>query len=480
MAIVKPHKIARGSAWLTSSYGISKFLQLVLQVCLARLLSPEQFGIWGMAQILAYLSTVFNEGTTSKVLVQRGLDDKHLVDVVYSLGINVSVALFLLQGIAGFGLAKFFDVPQLWPLTACAGLVFLIQAGAGTHGAVLLREMKFRQMAICDVATGVGRLGGGLTCAAFGGGVWSFVVGEILGTTIDSLLKRYFSGYRFRYYPIPDRFTVSKVSSFITGFAATNLAVFANTKVDNVVIGKLLGAQTLGYYNMAYQLAMLPQYTISRINNVNLTVLSRQDSEGKRVHLIGALELTALFSAPIYGLAFVGAPWGIPLLLGSKWVEAVLLFQIIIVYGYARGFMSILGVCLNASNRPGTNALINWALVPFSVLSFVLGAKLGGATGVAIAVAVVMGIGGSLWTWLANCRVSGWKIGPLLKPVTLPTFAISLTATTVLTIPFPANLLPYLQPLAVLLLYGIALTIFSGGRVPRMLVETAKRSLKIG
>jgi len=472
-------KIARSSLWLAASFMLAKFSQLIAQIVLARLLSPKDFGVWAMVLIVTTLSALFRDASIAGVLVYRGLDDKRLVDAVYSLGINISVGMFVLQVLGGFPLSQFFGVPILLPLTACVALVFLIGAGAGSHSAVLSRQMKFRELAICDTAASFARYGGALLCAALGGGVWSFAAGEIAMALVDSLLKRWLSKYHFTYHFIPDSSAVAEVRGYISGLIGINLAVYANLNGDNFVIGRLLGTQALGYYNLAYQLAMLPAIAISQINRVNFSALSQQNKESQRTYLSQALELYALISAPIYGVAFVAAPWVIPLVYGSKWVAAVGIFQIVLVFAYARGFMSILGTALNALNRPGINAAINWVLVPLSVPSYLLGAKLGGITGVAIAVALVMGVVATAWFWLVTCRAAGWKIGTLTEPIILPTVTISVTLVTVIAVPLPIYLQPYLQPLAIIFIYGLALSVFSAGRIPKMLSSMVRQFLNI-
>ena len=472
-------KIAGGSLWMIASFVLVRFLQLIAQVVLARLLSPKDFGVWAMVLIVTTLSALFRDAAIAGVLVYRGLDDKKLVNAVYSLGINISVGMFVLQALAGFPLSQFFGVPVLWPLTACVAFVFLIGAGAGSHGAVLQRQMKFRELAICDTVASFARYGGALICAALGGGVWSFAVAEIAMALVDSLLKRWLSRYHFTYHFMPDPSAIGEVRGYISGLIGINLAVYANLNGDNFVIGRLLGTQALGYYNLAYQLAMLPATAISQINRVNFSALSQQDRESQRRYLCQALELYALLSAPIYGVAFVAAPWVIPLVYGSKWVAAVGIFQIVLVFAYARGFMSILGTALNALNRPGINAAINWVLVPLSVPSYLLGAKLGGITGVAIAVALVMGVVATAWFWLVTCRAAGWKIGTLTEPIILPTVTISVTLVTVIAVPLPIYLQPYLQPLAIIFIYGLALSVFSAGRIPKMLSSMVRQFLNI-
>ncbi|NEQ84479.1 MAG: oligosaccharide flippase family protein, partial [Moorea sp. SIO2I5] len=404
MTRINAAKIAKSSLWLTSSFAVARCSQLIAQIFLARILSPQDFGIWGMVLIVTKLSALFRESAIASVLVQRGLDDKKLVDAVYSLSINVAVGMFILQCLAGYPLSLFFGIPMLWPLTACTALVFIVCPGAGSHSAVLQRQMKFKEIAISDAAAGVARISGGLACAFLGSGVWSFTIAEIAGTVVNSILKLRMSDYHFKYHLIPDRSAVRAVQGYISSLIGINIAVFINTNGDNFIIGKLLGAQALGYYNLAYQLTMLPTFALSQINRVNFSVLSQKDNAAQKAYLCQMLELYAIFGAPIYGVALVVAPWVIPFIYGQQWTPAVLIFQIVIVFAYARGFMSILGTALNALDKPNVNAAINWALIPLSIPAFYFGAQLGGTQGVAIAAALLLGIGATVWFWIAMCR----------------------------------------------------------------------------
>lgn len=479
MTQINAAKITRGSLWLTVSFIIGRLLQLTAQFILARLLSPQDFGVWAMILVVTNLSILFRDVAIAQVLVYKGLEDKKLVNTVYSLGVTVSVGLFLFQTLAGFPLSQFFGVPILQPLSACVALVFLIGAGAGSHGAVLQRQMQFKELAICDSAASLVRFGSILVCAILGWGTWSFAFGEVSMALVDSLLKRCFSRYRFTYYLIPEADAVREVGGFIGGLIGNNLAIYVTTNSDNLVIGRLLGAPALGYYNVAYQLAMMPVFALSQINRVTFSVLSQQDGEGKKLYVCQTLELYAIIFAPIYGLAFVTAPWLIPLLYGAEWVEAVILFQIVLVFAFTRGIMVILGTMLSALNKPNINAAINWALVPISVPSYWLGAWLGGTKGVAIAVAVVMGVGANLWIWLTTCRAAEWKVETLVEPIILPTVTMILTIATVLALPLPVHLQAYLQPIAILFIYGLALSVFSAGRIPQVLINLVKHSLNI-
>ncbi len=473
MTRITTAKIAGSSLWMGGGFAFTKGFQLISQVVLARLLAPEAFGIWAMVMLWANLAALFKDTSISQVLIQRGLDDQKRVDAVYSLGVNVSVGLFILQLMAGFPLAQFLSVPVLWPLTACTSLVFLIGAGTGSHTAVMQQQMRFKEIAICDIVASLARLGGSLACALSGGGVWAFAAGELAAALTDSLLKRSLSGYRFTYHLIPDPEAIREVRGYIGSIVGANLAVQVNTNGDNLVIGRVLGAEALGYYNVAYQLAMFPAFVVSIINRVSFSVLSSLDKPGKQAYVCQALELYAILSAPIYGVAFVLAPLLIPWVYGPAWSAAILIFQLILLCAYARGFMGILGTALNALDKPETNAAINLALVPISIPSYLFGAWLGGTTGVAIAVVMVMGIGATVWFWVATCRVAGWKLSTFLEPVLLPSLVIVIAVAMVTMTSVPI----IWQPAIVLSIYGLGLVVFSSGRVPHMLLTVGRRAL---
>lgn len=472
-------KVAKHSLWLTSGFVIAKVSQLISQIILARLLVPEDFGVWGMVVIMTSLSALFKDWAIAAVLIQRGLDDKKVVDAVYSLGVNVSIGLCILQSLLGYPLSLFFNEPVVLPLCVLTSLVFLIGAGAGSHTAVLQRRMQFDKIAKANAVSGIARLSGAVTCAAFGGGVWSFAAGEIASSISDSIQKRWYSKYPFNYHLIPDRKAVQEVAGFIGSLVSINLAVYANTNGDNFLIGKLLGAKQLGYYALAYQLAMMPTFAVTQLNRVSFSVLSQQSNDEKLAHVRGTIEAYSILYAPIYGIAFVVATWLIPTLYGPAWTEAVILFRIILIFAYARGFMSILGTALNALNKPHINAAINWALVPLSVPAYFIGVRLGGTIGVAIAVALIMGFGATAWFWIMTCRAANWKITTLIRPVIAPTIATAIAVTASVLLPFSGVLKVFIDLPVMILVYIAVVSVLSKGEVPRKTIKLVKPLLRI-
>lgn len=471
--------ITKSSLWLMGSFALAKGLQLVAQVILARLLLPEDFGIWGMVLLAVTLSALFKENVLASVLIQRGLEDKALVNAVYSLTVNISLGMFFLQAISAYPLALFFGVSDVGYLTAVVALIFLINAGSGTHSAVLASQMQFKRLAVIDSISSLVRSGSTIICAISGAGVWSFVVGEIAMAIVDSSLKRTFSRYRFTYSLVPNADAIKKVRGYISSLVGINLAVYANTNVDNLIIGKVLGTQALGYYNLAYQLAMLPGFVLSQINRVNFSVLSRKEPDAQKQYMQRLLEIYALIYAPLYGIAWVIAPWSIPMVYGSRWQASVPLFQVVVVFAYTRGFMAILGTTLNALNRPNLNAAINWVLVPLALAAFYIGAIQSGVMGVAISVALVMGVGAMLWFWIAVSRATGWSFFSLFRSTVWPTITIVGLVASVQVLPLSGLVPNYFTPILILIVYGAVLSLTSAGRIPRRAIAAFKNRFKL-
>lgn len=297
------------------------------------------------------------------------------------------MTMFIVQSLAGYPLAQFFEVPIVWPLTVCAALVFLIGAGAGAHGAVLARRMQFRELAIIDSGASLARLGGAVVSASMGLGV------------------------------------------------------------------------------------------LSQVNRINLSILAQRDTAGQQRYVRKMLKVCALLSAPIYGVGFIVAPWIIPCLYGNEWTAVVPLFQIILIFAYSRGFMSILGTTLNALDKPQLNAAINWVLVPIAIPAFLVGIWWNGIQGIAIAVAVIMGVGAAGWFWLAASRVMQCSALFLVQPVLLPTVGAALAIGLTTLMPDDSAVSLGMQPIALLFIYGLILSVGSAGRIPKILFKFAQQYL---
>lgn len=468
-------KIAKASLWITASFALGKVTQLMAQVFLARILSPEDFGIWAMVLVLSNFSLLFRDTAIAQVLVQRGLDDSKLVNTVYSIGVNISVFLFFIQVLAGLPLSNFFDKSLLFPLTALTAFVFLIGAGAGSHTAILQRKMKFKELAICDLLANFSRVSSLIISSMLGCGFWSFAIAEISMALVDSSSKRYFSKYKFDYCFTLEQSKINEIKGFVLGILGSKIAHQMNITGDNLIVGRLLGARALGYYNVAYQLATTPAYAFAQINSrVFFAALSQMDEQRKPILLKKVIEFYANTAILIYAFAFILTPTLITNIYGDNWKECINICQIILIFAYTSGFMSILGAYLLSINKSLKIARIDLFIVPFALTAYFVGARIGGIQGVAIAVTFTMGFIASVWYLISACRIAKLDIKPLLKAAVLPTVALLTSITTTQFIFNYVKVLPYLKLLSILIFHLATINLLSRGRLPFSLFNFLK------
>ncbi|MEM1368313.1 MAG: oligosaccharide flippase family protein [Cyanobacteria bacterium P01_H01_bin.15] len=474
MTEINTRKVTGGILWTTLSYLNNRLLKVLAQAVLARMLTPELFGIWAMVQVQLVFYEIFRESSIAQVLVQRDYRDRTLSNAVYSFAIDFAIGLFIVQIILGYFISEFFGSPIVWPLTAAAAVTLLISAGSTCHRSVLVHQLRFRELMLIDSTANVGGLFATLGWAASGAGVWSFIAGYLTTAFIRSFLLRRRSGFRFSFYWWPNWPVLKEVKGFIGGVMAVQLATYTNNNADTLLIGKLLGAASLGQYNIAYQLAMLPLFVLTRCQVVNFSVLSQQNRKQQISFFYQALSLNALMGAFVYGSAFISAGWLIPLIYGEQWTDAVGLFQILCIYAYARLFFKTFGTLLNATNKAGYNGLINWLLIPLSIPAYWYGAQWGGTTGVAISVSAVLGVAGTLGFLLVSTCVAQLSLGNVVKMIGLPTVSMLLALYVVAHQPFVLHKL--FEPFCLTIIYLLIASILSRGEVPQTLVKLGKKS----
>jgi len=388
------------AVWMVAGFAAGKGLQFALQIVLARLLAPADFGLWAMVLLVTSFTALFKEQVTAQVLVQRGFDDRRLVEGVHGLALAASGVLALAQVALALPVAHFFERPELMAPIAACGAIFLAQAGAGCHDAWLQRHLRFRALALAEVAGALARTLAACLAALAGAGLWAFVVGEVALCAVDAACKRRTSGLVLPWSLRFDRRALAETGRFVGGLTGANLAVQLNTGADNLVVGRLLGAEALGHYSVAYSLAMLPVLALHQINRVQFATLARLPPAERPATLTRALGHYAVIAAPLHILAAFAAPTLVALVYGDAWLPAVPLVQILLALSFARGFMAILGTALNAMHRTLDNAIFNWALVPFALPAYLIGAHLGGVTGVAWAAAIAMALAAVAFAWL--------------------------------------------------------------------------------
>lgn len=341
-----------GLLWTFSRVGGMVVLRLVVLIVLARLVTPEEFGVMNAALIVFGFSALFFQMGVGPALVQRvDLRKGHIrtgltASIMMSLGFGAALAL--LAPI----IADFFDFQQLTDVLRVTSLVFPLQGIGVVARSLLQRDMKFRTLAVIEIAAytlGYGVIGIGL--GVLGAGVWSLVLAH-LSMSLIAAIALLITGERDALRPGFDRRCFNELMLYGGGFTLAKVMDYFASTGDNIVVGRSLGAAALGAYGRAYQLVVFPVHQLSLvINQVLFPVMAQLQSSKDRLAAAfrRGVSTMALVFGPLSVVAAVLADEVVSVVLGPDWSEAVAPFAILALGMTFRGVSQVCNTLAQAT-----------------------------------------------------------------------------------------------------------------------------------
>ncbi|MGH8515827.1 MAG: lipopolysaccharide biosynthesis protein [Panacagrimonas sp.] len=319
----------RGGAAVAASTGSRYLLRFGVTVILARLLTPEQFGVVAMMTAVFSIGTVFQELGLSAATVQRTSVSSQAISTLFWINTGMGAVLTLAFGALSPLIAAFYSRPELTLLCAVTSVTFVLNGMAVQHRAVLQRQMRFGVQARINVAPPV--IGGivALLIAWKGGGIWS-LAGQIIVTDALTLILLMWAA------PLPlVRPTLTREARELLRFGVSLFgfqlvyAIASNLYV--VLLGRSAGAVATGIYTRALALVVIPQSFVymsaGYVALPKLSKLKESDSEFA-IFYYRSLELVALISAPTVVLFALFADQIAVCAYGNQWGEVPALLRI--------------------------------------------------------------------------------------------------------------------------------------------------------
>lgn len=361
------HRTLTGMMWLMSSAVVKVVLQLFVLAVMARLISPEEYGLIGAAMIVIGFSMLFTSMGIGSALVQRTDLDQNHIHTGFTLSIIIGLLFTMIIFWASPLIALFFRMPELEPILQVLSLIFLVQALSIVPQSLIQREMRFKWLAIREVvAYVVGYAIIGLTMAMMGMGVWA-LVGAHMGQAVFSTLILLTGQPHSK----KIRIHWKSFKEIINYGGGLTLATFFNKialQGDNFIVGRWLGAQALGFYGRSYQLMAMPAGLIGEVISKTLfpamAKIQRDTDRLQTIHRRGVL-LIGLLCMPFSAFIYVMAPEIINIMLGSNWQEVIMPLQILCFATFFRVGYKVnntlalaTGYVYNLSWRYAVNALL--------------------------------------------------------------------------------------------------------------------------
>ena len=364
--------LVHGIAWVGAAKWSTQAFSWLATILVARLLSPDDYGLVSMATVFLGLITLVSEfGLGSAVVVLRNLNGEQIAQLN---------GLSVMFGVAGLGLAcamavplgHFFDAPKLPAVLAIMSLGFIISSFQSVPAALLQKDLKFKKLSLIDAIRGLAQAGGMIVLAVLGAGYWTLVYGALMGAALGSALIVAARPHRLAW---PRLEPLRHALGYSWRVLAGRLAWYGYSNADFVVAGRVLGQAPLGDYTLAWNLAAMPVDKVtSLVGAVTPAYYAavQTDHAALRRYLLRPVEGIALIAFPVLAGLAVVAREAVLVLLGSKWEGAVGALTLLCVYGCVRAVMPLVAQVLlvvGESNFVMWNSLLSLVLLPLAFLA---------------------------------------------------------------------------------------------------------------
>lgn len=384
----------KAAMWAFLGVGGQQVMRLVVVLVLARLLTPEEFGIVAIAQTILSFAEVLQQMGLGSALIQTDKLSKRMERTAVTAVLATSLAICAVVYIFVGDLARLFQTPELPAIMPVLLASFVLTALNGPSIMLLNREMRFRELAIAQLATyivGYGAVAVGLALLDFSywALIWATLVQTVLFFIAAHWLRPVWPTLR------PDGSDLKLLFNFGGGMMLAQIFNNLARRGDNMIVAATLGSAPLGYYSRAYSLMdMANQLFGTVLYKVLFPAFSEQKRRGKgsggrsKTFTMSHFFVAALM-APGAALTVLLAPQIVLVLLGPQWSVAA---NVLAVFGAAMYFRlayKVSGAFVAAEGAVYRSAAVQAVYALLVVVGAIIGSRYGLA-GVAIGVTVAL------------------------------------------------------------------------------------------
>lgn len=386
----KPHKsfskrVIESGLWVFSLKALQHIFNFARLIILARILSPNDFGLIGIALLTLATLETFSYTGFQAALIQKKDDIKQYLDSVWTFLIVRGIALFIIVYLIAPHIAIFFETSEARLIIRIVGLSFLIGGFTNIGVVFFQKKLEFNKEFKYQLAATITDFIVSVVTVLILRNVWALVLGLLAGKTVRCVTSYLFHPYRPHLH-----FSLRKVQElfdFGKWIFVSSILVFLITQGDDAFVGKVLGTTALGFYQLAYKISNIPATEISHvIARVTFPAYSiiRDNILNLRESYLRTLQVTVFLSLPVTGLTFVLAPDFTKVFLGEKWMPMVPTMQMLTLFGMLRAIGATTGAVFMAVGKPeartriqfGQLVLLTLIIYPLSMRWGILGTSM--------------------------------------------------------------------------------------------------------
>lgn len=372
-------EVVSGIKWTSMSTFGRRIMALLVNIVLARILAPADFGLVAMAAVVMGFIDIFKDLGTGAALIQRKEVGEGLLSSIFWFNVGFGLFATAATALCAPLVSAFYHEPRLTPILIGMSVSFLLSALTIVHNCLLQRNMAFVTLAKIEVVSALLSYAVAIAAALLDQGVWSLVYQVVTNSVVYLTLIWFASQWKPKLLFIWSE--LRSVMHYSLNLAGYNIFYYFAQNVDNFLIGRYLGTEALGYYDLAYRLMTFPMQAISAVfSKVMLPYYAKaqQDLPRFREGFMRAARGIAFVTFPLMlGLLALRSPFVLTVF-GPKWAPVATLLALFAPLAALRSILTTTGSIYMAMGRADTQ--LRWGV--FSNLFTIGGLVIGLAWGI--------------------------------------------------------------------------------------------------
>lgn len=343
--------ISRGIFYTAIAKYSGIIVQLLVTAILARLLQPSDFGVVAIATVFITFFNILTDIGIGPAIIQQKDLTKDDLDHIYSLTVYMGLLCGGVFYILSWGIADYYSNIQLLYICQLLSIPIFVYSLNIVPNGLLLRDKKFRFMAMRTLLAQVFSGICAVIAAFYGWGIYALLVNPILSSIILFVMS--YKCYPCRFHLIIQKNSILKIFSFSIYQFAFNFVNYFSRNLDKLLIGKFLGMNPLGYYEKSYRLMLLPLQNITFvITPAFQPVFSDLQNDKARIvyYYRKILYYLGWLAFPLTVLLFFLSEEAILLFFGNQWEAAVPVFRILSLSIFMQLLNSTAGAIYQSAN----------------------------------------------------------------------------------------------------------------------------------
>ncbi len=427
-------RVAVGAGWLYSYRWLERLLDFFSIVVLARILSPDDFGLVAIAASLVTIIEGLSAFDVNKALIQARDEGRGLYDSAWTLSALRGFAASLIM----VSIAPFVTDARIAAVLYALALSPLLTGLSNPRFVMFERDLVYSRLAVLTLGAKTVAVAVTLVVAILYRSYWALVFGMLAGNLVSVVLSYALKPYR----PRISFARFSDIFAFSGWLSLTTIVTTLSMETDKIIVGRLLGIADTGLYFMTQRVGVLPtRELISPLQRLLFPSFSRlADDEGRlrravreSINILGSLSLPAGFGFALIANDFV------PLALGEQWTPIVALLTILVPYLGLRAMLSMTLPCVMALGR---TRLLFWVSFVYALVhlpAFIAGTALYGLIGAIWSIVLAGVLYSYLNTWLLK-RTLGITLADIIvqarRPLGATLIMVVVVLATAATVPF--------------------------------------------